>query len=736
MGEAPREQSPGTRDEAPVAPPRWVQVLPLLLGALAIALATAALAGWALDVPSLRTLAGPGYPAMVPATGVVLLLQALAVMCLAQAQRTGRRALARLGGGLALAPLFVALVMLAEHVAGFDDADMLLFRERVLRAADQPHPGRMSPQAAAAVILLALALASSARREDRSRRLVQPLSAGTTVLALLALTGHLYGVTHVLGISRFIGMAVPTALGLLCVGLAGILLTPERGAMALLLRPTGGGVLLRRLLFASVLVPLGLAVLIRLGQRAGLFDLAFSFALFVLLTIVLFAALVLSAAGAVLRVEQERVELASAELARARVTAERDRAEALAEALRQSHERRELLLSLQAELVTLRSREAVTRTAVQRLGERIDATGACLALLDQAANEVTILPEYFYGIHLTDSIHYPLDVLGDTREDARAGRTVVVHDTASDPRTASGQRYHEKHGVAAFVLAPLFRDAEWVAYVVVFSVIPRRWTDEDAKLVRDVADFAWSLYETARLLELLRDAVRARDDFLSIASHELRTPLTPLMLRLQALERLTEKQPDSPYVRGVRSYLEAGGRQVSRLAALVDDLLDVSRIQQGKLRIQREDVDLVEVVREVVARFQPEAARAGCAVAVDAPPSVVGSWDPLRLEQVVDNLLSNALKYGPGKPVEIRVGAQDSVATLTVQDEGLGIPIEAQERIFRRFERAVSERNYGGLGLGLYIVRSIVEALGGEVSVRSAPGEGAAFTVTLPLQPE
>lgn len=735
MGGGPRE--PVKSDEDAGAPPCWVQVLPFLLGALTAALATAALAGWALDMPRLRTLAGPAYPVMVPATGIVLLLQALAVICLAQAQRTGRWALARLGGGLALATLCVALVVLAEYAAEFDAVDTLLFRERVLRVPGALHPGRMSPQTAAAMILLALALASSSRRADRSRRLAQPLSAGAIVLALLGLTGHLYGVTRFLGVTGLIGMAVPTALGLLCVGLAGILLTPERGAMALLLRPTGGGVLLRRLLFASVLVPLGLAVLIRLGERAGLFDLAFSVALFVLLTIVLFAALVLSTAGAVLRVERERVEHASAELARARVTAERDRAEALAEALRQSHERRELLLSLQAELVGLTSPEAVARTAVRRLGERLHVTGASLALVDEPANEITIQPRFFYGIRPGDTGRFPLSVWGGALEDARAGRTVVIHDTATDPRTSADQeRYHARFGVAAAVMAPLFRGGEWVAFVAVHSDTPRQWTEDDTRLVRDVADFTWSLFETARLLELLRATVRARDDFLSIASHELRTPLTPLTLRLQALERLTEKQPDSPYVRAVRSYLEAGGRQVSRLAALVNELLDVSRIQQGKLQIQREDVDLVEVVREVVERLQPEAARAGCAVAVHAPPSVVGSWDQLRLEQVVDNLLSNALKYGPGKPVEIRVGTQDGVATLTVQDEGLGIPIEAQERIFRRFERAVSERNYGGLGLGLYIVRSIVEALGGEVSVRSAPGEGASFMVTLPLRPE
>jgi len=138
-------------------------------------------------------------------------------------------------------------------------------------------------------------------------------------------------------------------------------------------------------------------------------------------------------------------------------------------------------------------------------------------------------------------------------------------------------------------------------------------------------------------------------------------------------------------------------------------------------------------VREVVERWRDEASRAGCQLHVDAPAPVRGRWDPLRIDQVIENLLGNAIKYAPGKPVRISVAARGDLAELCVSDDGPGIPPGAEARIFRRFERATDVRNYGGLGLGLYIVREIVEAHGGTISVDTAAGKGATFRVALPL---
>jgi signal transduction histidine kinase len=171
-------------------------------------------------------------------------------------------------------------------------------------------------------------------------------------------------------------------------------------------------------------------------------------------------------------------------------------------------------------------------------------------------------------------------------------------------------------------------------------------------------------------------------------------------------------------------------RSVERLARLVSSLLDISRIGAGRLDFEIEETDLAEVAREVVDRFQDEARRAGCTLLLEAEPAH-GRWDPVRLDQVLTNLLSNAIKYGPGKPVVVRVESRPDKATLSVEDRGIGISERDQRRIFQRFERAVSKRNYGGFGLGLWIVRHIVEALGGTVRVESVPGEGATFIVEL-----
>ena len=271
----------------------------------------------------------------------------------------------------------------------------------------------------------------------------------------------------------------------------------------------------------------------------------------------------------------------------------------------------------------------------------------------------------------------------------------------------------------AFTASPIFEEGRAVG-----TVIELKDTSEDKR--REA--------ERERLLVELKEAVRLRDEFLSVASHELNTPLTPLSLRLQALARLTEVEPGSPLAARLGQEVQVMGRQVKRLANLVRELLDVSRISTGRLTLQLEEVDLAEVSREVLVRLGPEAERAGSGLSLHVEGPVVGQWDRLRLEQVLMNLLSNALKYGAGKPVHVRVEQEEGRARLVVRDEGIGIPPEALGRIFDRFERAVSERNYGGLGLGLYVTRQVIDAMGGRVTAQSTPGHGALFIVELPRQ--
>ncbi|MDI1436899.1 ATP-binding protein [Polyangium sorediatum] len=240
--------------------------------------------------------------------------------------------------------------------------------------------------------------------------------------------------------------------------------------------------------------------------------------------------------------------------------------------------------------------------------------------------------------------------------------------------------------------------------------------------------------DLARLATDLRAALRARDDFLSVASHELRTPIATLRLTLEALQRATSRGGEGGLSRAdAMPRIEMAMRQVERSAALVDQLLDVSQLSSGKLSLSFAETDLGALVRRVVERLSVQAAAAGSLLEVRTEPEVVGQWDEGRLDQVVTNLLTNAIKYGAGRPVTIEVKRHRGEAELVVRDRGIGIPAEAQGRIFERFERAVPASHYGGFGLGLWIVRQFVEQMGGQVSVASTEGQGATFTVCLPL---
>lgn len=266
--------------------------------------------------------------------------------------------------------------------------------------------------------------------------------------------------------------------------------------------------------------------------------------------------------------------------------------------------------------------------------------------------------------------------------------------------------------------------------VLAAATNPRRYEPTDVLLAEELAGRASASLENGRLLDEALEAVRAREEFLSIAAHELRTPLTSLGLHVQMLERMAnEPSLDAPALRGSIGTVKQQTRHVTRL---VDSLLEVSRIATGRLSISAEPIDLAEVVREVVASMALDLDKAGCAVALDAPASLVGRWDRTRMQQLVTNLLANASRFGKGRPIEVRAGSEGDLVTVSVRDHGIGIAREDQARIFGRFERAVSPRHFGGLGLGLYVSAQVARAHGGTLSVESEPGEGATFTLRLP----
>ena len=248
---------------------------------------------------------------------------------------------------------------------------------------------------------------------------------------------------------------------------------------------------------------------------------------------------------------------------------------------------------------------------------------------------------------------------------------------------------------------------------------------------RDITERKSAEVERERLLRETEEAVKIRDTFLSVAGHEFRTPLGALTLTLHNLARRPEVEKDERTLAGLRT----AERQVQRLVRLTDDLLEVGRINAGKIALEPEPTDLTGLAREVAQRLEEPARRAGSPLRLTGSRPVIGLWDRSRLDQVVTNLLSNAIKFGQGHPIEVAVDVDGSSARLVVRDQGIGISPDDQARIFERFERAVSGRSYSGIGLGLWIAREIVHHHDGTIAVDSEPGKGSTFIVHLPLEP-
>lgn len=238
-------------------------------------------------------------------------------------------------------------------------------------------------------------------------------------------------------------------------------------------------------------------------------------------------------------------------------------------------------------------------------------------------------------------------------------------------------------------------------------------------------------YQVRDLLKSQIEATNIRDEFISIASHELKTPLTSLKLQTQ----MTRRQVSNPEVmtfEKMKKQLDYTVNQIDRLNKLVDDMLDISRINTGKLIIHKAKFNLSELVLELIERFTPQFEAVGCTIKTNISPEVIGSWDSYKIEQVINNLFSNAIRYSPKKQITVGLEIKGSDAVLNVQDEGMGIEPKNLERIFERFERVSS--TISGLGLGLYITRQILDLHQGSIIAESEPGRGSNFIIHLPIE--
>jgi signal transduction histidine kinase len=272
------------------------------------------------------------------------------------------------------------------------------------------------------------------------------------------------------------------------------------------------------------------------------------------------------------------------------------------------------------------------------------------------------------------------------------------------------------------------------AITLVSGAEERRYGPADLALAQELAQRGALALDNARLYRDAQEAIRLRDEFIDIASHELRTPLTSLMLQIQILKKHLETGVlrGAPMVGELSNLVSMTNTQLLELRDVIEALLDASRVASGELTLHLEDVDLTDLVLAAADRQAAKLTRAGSTLNVRADPEVRVRCDPPRIEQVVVNLLGNAMKYGARKPIDLELTHTAEMIRLTVRDRGIGIAKEDQARIFERFARAVSVRRYGGFGLGLYVTRQIVSAHGGRIHVESEPGDGATFVVEIP----
>jgi PAS domain S-box-containing protein len=304
-------------------------------------------------------------------------------------------------------------------------------------------------------------------------------------------------------------------------------------------------------------------------------------------------------------------------------------------------------------------------------------------------------------------------------EDVRAGKTEMELEVAARQGRFEDEGWRVRQDGSTF----------WANVIITGLRSPSGKLLGYAKVTRDLT--ARKALEEERVARAkAEESLRLRDDFLSIASHELRTPLTALQLQLHGVRDRIGTTDEL-----LAERMERAIHSADRLSRLVVTLLDVSRIATGRFELHLERLDLGDLVQDVMNGMQDAASAAKCELRVHVDRPLVGTWDRLRVEQILSNVLGNAFKYAPGAPVTVSARSAGDHAVLEICDGGPGIPEQLLGRIFGRFERGDASEPYGGMGLGLYVTKQIAEAHGGSADARSVPGSGACFTVRLPLAP-
>ncbi|WP_427912334.1 ATP-binding protein [Ramlibacter sp. MMS24-I3-19] len=401
-------------------------------------------------------------------------------------------------------------------------------------------------------------------------------------------------------------------------------------------------------------------------------------------------------------------------------------------ALRHSEERLRFLDRLGQATRHQTDANAVMEVTARLLGEALGATRCAYADVDADSNRFTIRSDWsMTGIESSAGV-YSLELFGPrATASLRRGEHLVVGDVDAELGDEGGARMFNAIGIKAIICCGLVKDGRLVAMMAVHQSQPRQWTAREVSLVQDVVERSWAHIERVRDSAMLREQDRRKDEFLATLAHELRNPLAPIKYAVSMLRLAPEPQAQAR-AQGVID------RQVSQMARLIDDLLDLSRINQGLIQLQREPVRLRTLLERAVETARPAIETARHELVVQLPDEdLMLLADPARIIQVIGNLLNNAAKYTPdGGRIELAARRSGDKAVLEVVDNGIGIPPDQQDRLFQMFSQLdpQASRGKGGLGVGLALVRTLVQMHGGGVRVHSdGQDEGTRVTVDLPL---
>ncbi|MGJ7486999.1 ATP-binding protein [Variovorax sp. LT2P21] len=404
-----------------------------------------------------------------------------------------------------------------------------------------------------------------------------------------------------------------------------------------------------------------------------------------------------------------------------------------AEALQNATQRRlEVLNRIEHATRPLEDALDVMQVTAQLLGEHLGATRCAYADVEPDNDRFTIRSDWAQpGVPSSAGV-YSLDLFGSrATANLRSGRHLVVHDVDRELGDDDGGRMFNAIGIKAIVCAGLVKGGRLVAMMAVHQSVPRQWSDEDLRMITEVVERCWAHIERVRDAAMLRDQDRRKDEFLVTLAHELRNPIAPMLYAIALMKR--EQDPSR-----LARRLDVIERQAAHMVRLVDDLLDVSRINRGLVELKREVIDIAPLLAQAVEAATPALEGGRHRFSMQAPNMATPvNADPARLVQVVTNLLNNAAKYTPDEgDIRLSSWVEGPLAVVELEDNGLGIPHEDQVRLFELFTQLPHTGNkaHGGLGIGLSLVKSLVEMHGGTVGVRSAGlNQGSTFRIELPV---